>query len=195
MRALWAQADLRIAADGGARQARERLGVVPHIVIGDLDSLDEATRAWLSAATVEMIRYPREKDQTDLELALDLASARGASRTTLLGVLGGRVDQLLANVLLLSQAPHRVIVDGALEMWLSTRGDDEIIGAIGDTVSLIPLSEEVQSVATEGLAYPLRHETLARGTTRGMSNVMTAPQARVRFGTGQLLFVHWFEEH
>ncbi len=191
---LWAQADLRIAADGGARQARERLGLVPQVVIGDLDSLDESTRTWLNGAHVEMIRYPRAKDQTDLELALDLASTRGASRITLLGVLGGRVDQLLANVLLLTRTPHLTIVDGGLEMWLSTRGDDEISGDIGDTVSLIPLSDEVQRIATEGLAYPLRHETLSRGTTRGISNEMTSTEARVRFGGGQLLIVHLFKK-
>ncbi len=192
LRSLWAQADLRIAADGGALHARMHLGLAPHILIGDLDSLDKTTSAWLSEARVEMIQHPRAKDETDLQLALALAFARGAARVILLGALGGRVDHFIANLLLLTRAPNVVIVDGAMEMWLGVQGDNDITGDIGDTVSLIPLSEQVQDIATDGLAYPLRHETLARGTTRGVSNEMTSPHARVHFSAGLLLFVHLF---
>ena len=75
---FWERADLRIAADGGARNARLFLERAPHVVIGDMDSLDDETREWLSAADVEMIQRPRAKDETDLELALLLAQTRGA---------------------------------------------------------------------------------------------------------------------
>lgn len=192
LRGLWEGARLRIAADGGARHAREQLGAAPHVVVGDLDSLDEETRGWLEQQPPEFIRYPRAKNETDLELALDLALERGAEHITVLGAFGGRADQSIANILLLTRVPEVVLADRASEMWAATRGAT-IEGTIGDTVSLIPLDELVEQVVTSGLQYPLRDETLARGATRGISNVMLDTHAEVHWKRGLLLVVHLFD--
>src|SRR5262245_27513563 len=90
-----------IAAHGGAVPLRdaERL---PHLVIGDMDSLDPTTLEVLSRRGVEVRRYPREKDETDLELALLYAAELGATTIDVLGALGGRWDHTLANVALLA---------------------------------------------------------------------------------------------
>lgn len=192
LRALWRAADLRIAANGGAVNARKYLGRAPHILIGDLDSLDAPTRAWCAAARVAMLRHPREKDKTDLELALDLALARGATEIAVLGALGGRVDQLLANVLLLLK-PARAniaarLVSAESEVWIAT-ARIIIEGHRGETVSLLPLTARVEGIVTRGLRYPLRNETLTRGTTRGISNELTARRAAVTLRRGILLVV------
>jgi thiamine pyrophosphokinase len=191
VRALWRDADLRIAADGGANNARAFLERAPDIVIGDLDSIDDATRAF--CARSEFIMHPREKDATDLELARDLALARGATAITLLAALGGRFDQMLANILLIAQTPRaRVRIAGAdFDAWLA-RDSASIAGAIGDTVSLIPLSERVEAITTRGLKYPLRAETLAFGSTRGVSNALVAPRAEIILARGVLLVAHLF---
>ncbi|MFL5806300.1 MAG: thiamine diphosphokinase, partial [Roseiflexaceae bacterium] len=94
-------ADLLIAADGGARPLL-RLGAPPRLVIGDLDSLDAASQAELAALGIELRRFPRAKDETDLELALLQAAERGAAAIDILGALGGRWDHTLANVALLA---------------------------------------------------------------------------------------------
>src|SRR5687768_15193697 len=94
-------ADLLIAADGGAL-ALLRAGLLPRLVIGDMDSLDAASLAELAERGVELRRYPREKDETDLELALLHAAAAGATAIDILGALGGRWDHTLANVALLA---------------------------------------------------------------------------------------------
>ncbi len=189
LRELWQRAEVRIVADGGARNAREKLGLAPQVIVGDLDSLDAETDTWLEEHHVERISYPRDKDYTDLELALQLAQARGADEITILGAYGGRVDQLLANVLLLTRTPNLKIADAASEMWIGN-GAAEITGTPGDVVSLIPLDETVQAIQTEGLEYPLRNETLTRGSTRGISNVMLGESARVTWTSGTLLIVH-----
>lgn len=189
LRELWQGADLRIAADGGARNAREQLGEPPQVVIGDLDSMDAATRVWLTERGTEIIRYPTAKDETDLELALNLAHARGASELCLLGANGGRVDHWLANVMLLTRYPRLRLADAHSEMWLGG-GDEALTGNAGDLVSLIPLDARVEGVETEGLQYPLRRETLERGSTRGISNVMQGERARVRWVSGTLVLVH-----
>ncbi len=186
---LWANAGLRIAADGGARNAREQLGLTPHVVIGDLDSLDSETRYWLEVAKVEFIQHPVAKDETDLELAIMLAHDRGAERVTVLGAWGGRADQSIANVLLLTLWPDLVLRDMNQEMWVA-KNHATIAGQQGNTVSLIPVDEKVEGIVTQNLLYPLRSETLVRGTTRGVSNQMLGLRAEVEWERGLLLIVH-----
>lgn len=188
---IWRRADLRIAANGGARNARLFLQRAPHIVIGDLDSLDAETRAWLESNACEFIQHPPAKDETDLELALLLAQERGAAEITILGAFGGRVDQFFANVFLLTRARNLKIVDATSELWLG-QGNDVIQGKKGETVSLIPLDKAVEGITTTGLEYPLRHETLERGSTRGISNVMLSDRATVGSDYGTLLIIHLY---
>ncbi len=188
LKEIWLRAKLRIAADGGARNARF-LRIAPHVVVGDLDSLDDETRAWLEKNNCEFIRYPPAKDETDLELALRLAQTRGADEITLLGALGGRPDHFLANVLLVAQTRGLKAADAAIEMWCGS-GLDIIEGKPGDLVSLLPFDARVEGVATEGLEYPLRGETLERGSTRGVSNVMQGERAQIISTRGKLLIVH-----
>ena len=80
------RADLLVAADGGARWIQS-LGVVPHLVVGDLDSLDEATIAALSGAGARVERYPSDKDASDTELAVEAALRAGAEQVVVLGAL------------------------------------------------------------------------------------------------------------
>lgn len=189
LQGIWENADLRIAADGGARNARLYLTLAPHVVIGDLDSLDAETQHWLEANRVDMMQHPRAKDETDLELAILLAKERGATETRILGASGGRADQAVANVMLLARSPHTRIVDASTEMWVGT-GNEQIEGRAGDIISLIPLDLRVTGITTTDLEYPLRQETLERGSTRGISNVMLGETANVRWDVGQLLIVH-----
>lgn len=110
----------------------------------------------------------------------------------ILGALGDRLDHTLANVLLLALPELRPvkakILDGRQELFL-IRDGALIEGQVGDTLSLLPLTEEVTGIYTEGLEYPLENGTLYLGPARGVSNTLTAPQARVRVGQGLLLAV------
>jgi thiamine pyrophosphokinase len=184
---------LVIAADGGARIARY-FGLKVDIVVGDLDSLDTREVAILEQDGVEIQRHPPEKNETDLELALMLAVEKGISWVRVIGALGGRLDQMLSNVYLLALPALAGLdvrlVAGKEEAWLAQAGETVIDGVKGDTVSLIPLSGVVEGVETQGLYYPLRHETLRFGPARGVSNVMVTERAQVRLQTGTLLIVH-----
>ncbi len=184
---------LLVAADGGARLAAE-FAVSLQTVVGDMDSLNEAELVELKAKDVELLRHPAEKDENDLELALKLAVERGATWIRILGALGGRLDQTLANIYLLALPELRgldvQIVSGSQSTQLLYPGEHTLAGAINDTVSLLPVSGPVTDIHTDKLYYPLQGESLAFGPARGISNVMTAPQAQVRFSTGLLLVVH-----
>ena len=93
--------DLIIAADGGTRHALT-VGVVPHMIIGDLDSLSLDDRVHVEAAGSRIISFSHRKDETDLELALRHARSEGATDIVILAALGGRLDQTVANLLLLT---------------------------------------------------------------------------------------------
>ncbi len=190
---IWRTADLRIAADGGAANARQHLTLAPHALIGDFDSIDTATRDWCVQAHAELIQHPREKNETDLELAIDLAIARGATDISVLGALGGRFDQMMANAFLLvkpaqAHIPARII-DIDFDAWLAWE-HSSISGKIGETVSLMPITDRVDGIVTDGLRYPLRNETLYLGSPRGVSNELVVENASVSFKNGLLLVVH-----
>ena len=191
LRALLKQADLIICADGGLRTAHA-LRLPPHVVIGDFDSADRQMLQWAQTHGSRLIQHPAEKDKTDTELALDLAVERGAGHIDLLGVVHGRVDHTLANVGLLVLAASRGvrarILHGRSELFLA-RTDTPLHAAPGDRVSLLPLSDTVDSVTTRGLKYPLAGGMLRWGSTLGISNEVTALPASVRIARGTLLVV------
>ena len=190
-RSLVAPTDLVICADGGASNALA-LGLQPQVVIGDLDSLDSNLQAQLEADGCQVLAHPARKDETDLELAMKYAVERGAQEVLILGALGNRLDHTLANVLLLALPELRSvqarILDGRQEVFL-IRDEALVEGQVGDTLSLLPLTEQVTGIYTEGLEYPLKNGTLYLGPARGVSNTLTAPQARVWIGQGLLLAV------
>ena len=191
--ALLRAADLLIAADGGALPLL-RAGLLPHLVIGDLDSLDAASAATLAARGVELRRFPREKDETDLELALLHAAAQGATAITILGALGGRWDHTLANVALLALPELRGCLTRLLadrQTLFLVRDAAPIEGQAGDTVSLLPLTAEARGVTTRGLLYPLEEATLHYERSRGVSNVLLDPPGHVSLREGLLLVVHY----
>lgn len=186
------QADLLLAADGGARHALE-LDLVPHVVIGDLDSLDESQQRRLRSAGTQFIVHPPAKDETDLELALLHAVEQDADPIIVLAALGGRLDQTLANILLLTMpalVDRNVRLIEGLQTAFVVRDEATICGEPGDTVSLIPLGGEVHGVTTSGLAYALTEGTLPFGPALGVSNEMTSPQARVQVRDGLLFCIH-----
>ena len=187
-----AAAGRRVAADGGALPLM-RLGLPPHLVIGDMDSLDAAALDALAAGGAELRRFRRDKDETDLELALLYAAAQGAQAIDIIGALGGRWDHTLANVALLALPELRgrqvrMLAPGQTLMLVP--GALDIPGKVGDTVSLIPLAGPAHGVTTRGLQYPLRDATLSFERARGVSNVLLEPPGRVEVRAGLLLLVH-----
>jgi thiamine pyrophosphokinase len=192
-RAALQAGDLLIAADGGALHCR-RMGLTPSVVIGDFDSLSEVDLQALELAGANLVRYPERKDFTDLELALRYAAEEGAGEILVLGGLGSRWDQTVANLLLPAAAgfeSSRIrLLDGSQEILLIRDGETlALSGEPGDIVSLVPLGGEARGVVTIGLEYPLHGETLAFGSSRGISNVIHSPDASVTLEQGLLLCV------
>src|SRR5262245_39959523 len=86
---------LVVAADSGLEGAAV-LGLVPAVVVGDMDSVDPDALAAAEAAGARIERHPAAKDATDLDLALDVALAAGADRVVVVTGTGDRLDHALA---------------------------------------------------------------------------------------------------
>ncbi|MGH8945935.1 MAG: thiamine diphosphokinase [Acidimicrobiia bacterium] len=182
------RADLVVAADSGY-DAALTLGLPVDVLVGDMDSI-QATEI---PRHVIVERHPPDKDATDLELALELVARDSPSRVVVLGGSGGRLDHELAVATLLC-SPRWVAIDEI--DWRSDRGWAHVVrrrrvlhGDVGVTVSLLPVGGDAYGVTTTGLNWNLQNETLPTGTTRGVSNVMTAPVTDVRLSGGALLVV------
>lgn len=184
--------DVLFAADGGTRHILA-LGLVPALVIGDLDSLTATDRRKLEAAGTEIRPYARDKNETDLELALGHAVNSGFDEILIIGALGRRLDQTLGNLALLAglsrDGLHISMDDGAEQVFFVSKRA-QVDGLAGDLVSLIPWGRRVSGVTTEGLQWPLQNETLHPYKTRGISNTMIGEKALVSVRSGLLLIAH-----
>jgi thiamine pyrophosphokinase len=184
--------DFLLGVDGGARLIIE-LGLMPDLVIGDLDSLGEDHIQKIESAHIKTHRYPANKDETDLELAIQHALELHPNSIVIVAALGGRLDQTLANIFLLTDpllSHVDIRLDDGVEEVFFCRGNTQVNGKIGDTLSLIPWHIEVSGVATAGLRWILNHETLLPYKTRGISNEMTGETATIKIDSGLLLIVH-----
>ena len=184
--------EVLIAADAGARHILE-LGLMPAKAIGDFDSISPDDLTSMRSFGVEMIPYPSDKDKTDLDLAVDLALVEGSVSILVLAAFGGRLDMTLSNINLLLRPDLKDIVirldDGLQEVFL-IKSFAEIKGNQGDQVSLIPLGNNAEGVSTQGLRWPLHHETMEPYSSRGISNEMLGSHAEVTLQEGSLLCIH-----
>lgn len=184
--------DCVIAADGGANLCDSWNWRVD-AVVGDMDSIDPRVFARLQAGGVAFHRYPAEKDETDLEIALHLALEQGAREILIAGALGARIDHTLGNLALLAlpalASTRACIVDGGQSIWL-VRDRLTIEGQPGDTLSLLPFGGGANGVSVTGVHWPLHDADLPVGPSLGISNRLTAPQAEVSVRNGALLAIH-----
>lgn len=192
LRSFLQEGDILLGADGGTRHILA-LGLKPHAVVGDFDSLSPQILDFLSTQGVRLHRYPADKDETDLELTLRHALEYRPRAIRIVAALGDRLDQTLGNLALLT-APwlegFDVRLEDGVEEVFFVHTEAAIQGAIGETVSLIPWGGAAEGIFTEGLRWALRGETLYPYRTRGISNELVQPQAQIRLTRGSLLVVH-----
>ncbi len=179
-----------IAADGGLDLA-ERIGVVPDLVVGDMDSVTPEALERARSAGVEIDAHHPAKDETDLELALAAAWAglrgRSGASVVVLGGAGGRIDHLAANLAVLTGPRWRHV---QLTAWLGTSRVDVVhtsrtlAGVEGLVVSILAWHGPAEGVTTTGLEWPLHRATIQPGSALGTSNRFTGDTATVSLVRG-----------
>ena len=182
-------ADYVIAADSGLELAPQ-LGVTVDLVVGDLDSVSEASLATARTEGTAVESHPADKDATDLDLALLAAAEGGTDRVVVAGGGAGRIDHLLGVALLLTDERWRGIDvewHAGTSVAFVVREELAVATRPGDLVSIIPITDSVVSV--KGTKWVLDHETLPRGTTRGISNEAGGDSAHIEIHQGVALVI------
>lgn len=185
LRRFTERAGLILAADGGANNAIAR-GIEPHIVIGDLDSVTDATRSQLKGA--EFIRV-EDQNLCDFEKALDFLVQKKHRRVSVTGIEGQRFDFTLSNFSVI----WRYVPDLTFEFfgadWRAypIESSHAFHEPIGTTISFVPFGR-CEGLTLEGLRYPLEGAELNIGQI-AVSNVVTSSPFSVKLGSGRLLMI------
>ena len=180
-----------IAADGGARHCI-KIGINPHFVIGDFDSLSEEELTFLKSNGSEIIRYSTQKDETDLELAVNFAMNQGCREVSIYGAFGGRWDMTFANVLLFASpiytGIHFKLIDSKTTAYILRSGETlKFKSQPGTNVSIIPLRGSASGLTYNGLKWSLENATLPFGTPMGVSNQTTQNISEIFLEEGIIL--------
>ncbi len=179
--------DFVIAADGGYSYAKS-CGVMPDLLIGDFDSLPNPPSG------IDMIRLPKEKDDTDMSAAIKKGLRLGFQTFHIYGGTGGRFDHTLANIQCLA--------------WLAGQnaqgflfGRDDVITAIcncnmlfpenaSGTVSVFSHTDTSTGVYERGLKYPLENATLTSICPLGVSNEFLGRKSEISVENGTLIIIY-----
>ncbi|MCS7202000.1 MAG: thiamine diphosphokinase [Dictyoglomus sp.] len=187
--------DKIICADGGTKFALN-MNLTPDIIVGDMDSISHEIIDKIKREKIEWKIYPKEKDETDLELAVKEALKYKPKIIYFVGLLGGRIDHTLSNLFFLESIKEKgievIILDRKIRITLMIGEEEKIFwGNEGEIISLIPLSERVEGIILKGLKYPLNNETLYRNLTRGISNEFISKEAKIKISFGTLIVIHF----
>ncbi len=181
---------LIITADGGLKHA-QTWGLIPHVLLGDFDSLD-LNQLEFDLSQTKIEKFPRDKDKTDLELAVDYALAHGIKAITFVGAWGSRIDHSLGNLELLYRLGKKhttaSIITAESEIHL-VNYHLQLELPLGTVVSLIPLSEVVVGVSTSGLHYQLANQEIRKGSTWTISNKTKEKCIQISCESGILLLI------
>ena len=180
-----------IAVDGGANMLSKQ-NIIPDVLIGDMDSIDKDVYRILKQNNTKVIIHPKEKDQTDSELAISYAIDRGFKEVIITGFVGDRFDHMIATINYLSKLLTKLkvkIIQNNEDIYFVTNSL-QFSGKINDEVSIIPLHTDAEGVLTEGLQYELHHELLQLSSTRGISNVINNPTVSILLKKGVVMVVH-----
>jgi len=192
IQAVVGPANLVIAADGGARYALSA-GIVPDLIVGDMDSLGEDLARGIEGRGAELQRHPARKDKMDGHLAVLAARERGATAADFLCAVGGEIGAVFAvpHILLAAERiglRSTVVADWG-RMFVIEDDSRTVEGAAGESVSVFPLSGLAKGVTLEGMSYPLKSAVLQPGDTLGFHNELVGRKAKVSVLNGTLLVV------
>ncbi len=172
-----------VAVDGGLAYC-QKLGIKPHLIVGDFDSCSpELLRSF---SEIPQIVLEREKDETDLEAAINEELKRGARSLTLFGAWGRRIDHSLGNLLLLIRHPGKIVIETEKETLFAIEGKVSLDVYPDQTLSLLPINGPALGIHTKGLKWELQGRNMDQNFF-GISNICLKRTIEISIQNGQLI--------
>lgn len=178
-----------IAVDKGLEWVHH-LGLIPALIIGDLDSLDPQVLALYP--DTPLIRHRSEKNETDTELAIIWCMSQGYEKIIVCNDMQGRFDHsaaIIQNLITGHQAGIDIRIETETQSCFFLKPETQIAAQEGDLLSLISYSESSHFIGSTALKYPLTDLTLHQHQSRGISNVHLADKSVIRLESGLVLAI------
>jgi len=172
------------------------LGITPHYAFGDFDSVSREEWEQIENKVSNLRKYKPEKDETDMELALDWALTKEPARIQIFGATGGRLDHFLGNVQMLLKAEinqlftHIEIIDRQNHLYVKGPGSHTIEKILEKKyISFIPVTPTVMGLTLEGFKYPLSNCHISLGSTLCISNELLSSSGTFSISEGIVMVV------
>lgn len=166
-----------VAVDGGM-ELFHLFKAKPDFFLGDMDSQKGQTSCFLEKKNMQV--FPREKDESDLYLALRYALSKGLKKFLILGALGHRLDHSFANLQLLTWLREQnafALLLGEKESVFLLKGKERVLFSpkMRGIFSVFSVSEKVQNLQIKNAKYETEENfTLYRNFPMGLSNEFLA---------------------
>lgn len=188
---LCEKSDFIICADGGLNYLVD-LNIVPNILVGDLDSVDEKAKIYIEENSIEVIKLNPEKDESDTEMALKHLIDKGIKEINIISAIGSRMDHTLGNIFILKRlyniSVNATIVNDNNEIIYMETESRKIFKDNFKYLSIIPLDEKL-IYTTQGMKYEVSDLELEFGSTQGLSNEIIKKEANIIVNEGSCLII------
>lgn len=180
-----------LCADGGLDHLM-KIGSIPDLVLGDLDSITNTGLEYIKANNILIEKHPVMKDMTDTEIALDCLANKGYKDIIIIGGIGSRMDHTMANILLLrsqwEKGIHVKIINENNSIYF-VNNKIKLKRRDNYYVSIIPLNDKGIEISLQGFLYPLTNEKLEFSSTKGISNEIIDNYGIINIHKGQAIII------
>ena len=189
LKTLKEEYDFILAADGGTNHC-VRAGILPDLIMGDLDSISVETLKISEAKNIPIEKFPVKKDSTDTELSIDYLIDKGYKDISLVGVIGSRMDHSLGNILLLTKLNDEKIkgkiIDENNIIYLI---DDRLTleKSVDSYVSILHITNSGINISLKGFEYELQHTDVKFASTFCISNKIIEEEGMITLHRGKAL--------
>ncbi|MCM3539324.1 thiamine diphosphokinase [Priestia endophytica] len=182
-----------IGVDRGVYTLMEQ-GIMPIQAFGDFDSLTELELKHIQDVFPELKVYPAEKDETDLEIAINWALNREIEEIDIYGATGGRLDHMFGGISLIYKALQKNVrvrlIDKQNTLTMYKEGTYNIKAhSLYKYISFVPFSLEVENLTLKGFKYPLHKRCVPVGSTLCISNELIQQNGTFSFTKGILMMI------
>ena len=193
--------DLVIAADGGYVYCK-MLGIVPDIILGDLDSVEEEDAREIAEIYKQdperVVLLPSEKDDTDTLAAIRVGLSEGCKQFLIYGGQGGRLEHTIANIqclkFLKEQGAVGYLMDGTGMVLVAQNETVRFKKEMEGYLSLFAMDAKAEGVTIRNMKYELDNAFITNSFPVGVSNEFIGEEGEITVKEGTVcIIIAWVQ--